>query len=245
MTRRLRRIWQKLRQRAWLAGQFLTGYEDTPPRNRLKASFAQNGEDLIAWHALYRLGIDLPAYLDIGAHHPFHLSNTALFHLHGSRGINIEPDPRLFAEFTRHRPGDINLNLGVAEQAGELEFHRLSDPSLSTFSATEAAAAMRATGCTLEARLRIPVTTASRVLAEHAFAPDFLSIDIEGGDLAVLRTLDFTRWRPAIICVETLEFSTGRKNPAIAEWLAGQDYRAYADTHVNTLFIDARRAFQR
>jgi hypothetical protein len=33
-------------------------------------SFAQNGEDLIVWHALHGLGITRPRYLDIGAHHP-------------------------------------------------------------------------------------------------------------------------------------------------------------------------------
>jgi hypothetical protein len=38
--------------------------------------------------------------------------------------------------------------------------------------------------------------------------PDFLSVDTEGMDLEILRSLAFDRSRPAVVCVETLVFGT-------------------------------------
>ena len=77
--------------------------------NQYKVSYSQKGEDLIIKHIFDGLGIVEPSYLDIGAHHPYHISNTALFYKNGSRGINIEPDPDLFVEINRVRKEDINL----------------------------------------------------------------------------------------------------------------------------------------
>ena len=49
-------------------------------RNKfLKNSYSQCGEDLIVEFILNGLKIKHPTYMDIGAHHPFYLSNTALF----------------------------------------------------------------------------------------------------------------------------------------------------------------------
>ena len=173
------------------------------------------------------------------------LSNTALFHLLGASGMNIEPDPSLFREFLRQRPGDINLNIGIAPEAGELTFFRMTEPSLSTFSPVEAERMLREEGVLLAARMRIPVDTINAVLARHNFTPDFLSCDTEGNDLTILQSYDFHQRRPAVICVETISFSThgeGRKNTAIADYLSSQGYRVHADTTINTIFVDAQRA---
>jgi len=48
-------------------------------QNYWSKSYCQSGEDLILSLAFYSLGISRPTYLDIGAHHPEYLSNSALF----------------------------------------------------------------------------------------------------------------------------------------------------------------------
>ena len=50
-----------------------------------KKSYSQTGEDIIIKTALADLGISKPSYLDIGAHHPYYLNNTALFYKQGSQ----------------------------------------------------------------------------------------------------------------------------------------------------------------
>lgn len=210
----------------------------------LKLSYAQSGEDLLARRALISLGIPQPRYLDIGAHHPTELSNTALFNFLGSHGVNVEPDPVLFQAFPRHRPRDLNLNVGVGPIAGEMTFFRMANPSLNTFSADEAHRVAREEGIPIITHTSVQIETPDAILARAGFVPEFVSIDTEGHDLAILQSFDFNRHRPAIICVETLTFSTrrrGRKQPEIAAFLATADYRPHADTHLNTLFIDDRR----
>jgi hypothetical protein len=86
---------------------FLT--ENTVVNKFKKTSYSQSGEDVIVKFIFDCIGISKPTYLDVGAHHPYYISNTALFYESGSIGINIEPDPLLFKEFLNHRKNDIKL----------------------------------------------------------------------------------------------------------------------------------------
>jgi len=50
-----------------------------------KISYSQCGEDLIISHIIKSLSIQTPTYIDVGAHHPFYLSNTAYFYNGGCK----------------------------------------------------------------------------------------------------------------------------------------------------------------
>jgi hypothetical protein len=102
--------------------------------NFKKVSYAQCGEDLIIQCIFNLRGIDKPSYIDIGANHPFFISNTRLFYEKGCRGINIEANPDLLGDFMKYRPRDINLNVGIYENEAELDFYIMKDNTLSTFS---------------------------------------------------------------------------------------------------------------
>ena len=238
---RLKRVARKLRLRLRLACQFATRFEVEQQRQTCKITYSQCGEDMIVWFIFSILKRPCRTYLDIGAHHPTYLSNTALFSLFGARGMNIEPDPVLFAEFPRQRPRDINLNVGVAEKAGDMPFFKMSDPSLNTFSESEAESIARHRGVTIESRGLVRVETIRSILNQWDFVPDFLSIDVEGKDLEILRTYDFDRRRPLVISAETLGRAPNgcdQKNTALIDFLASKGFRAYADTYINTIFVD-------
>ena len=50
---------------------------------------------------------------------------------------------------------------------------------------------------------QVPVRTLDSILAEVGFARvDFLSVDVEGAELAVLRGLSIERYRPRLILIE-------------------------------------------
>ncbi len=233
-----RRI-RKLRLFVRLVSSLRSSRADPP-----KISFAQSCEDLLARQILLSLGIPQPRYFDIGAHHPFDLSNTALFHFLGCHGINVEPDPVLFEAFPRHRPQDLNLNVGVGPVPGEMTFFRMAHPALNTFSADEAHRIAAEEGIPIVGQISVRIETPDAIITRAGYVPDFVSIDTEGHDLTILQSFDFDRHRPAVICVESLTFSTrgqGRKLPEIAAFLESAGYRAHADTHLNTLFVDERR----
>jgi len=212
-----------------------------------RTSYAQSGEDMIVDFIFRAIGVGQPTYLDVGAHHPTHLSNTHFFYSRGCHGVNVEPDPDLFQAFVTLRPDDINLNVGVGDGAqGCLPFHVMSTRTLNTFSATEAARYCESGLHRLERVVDVPVFSINTVIDEHfgGLAPDFVSIDVEGLDLEIVRSIDLKKYRPAVVCVETLTFSETRqetKVPEIAEYLRAQDYMVYADTYINTIFVDRVR----
>ena len=85
----------------------------------------------------------------------------------------------------------------------------------------------------------MPLLNINDVMAEHFKGPPtFLSVDTEGLDLAILMSVDYTRFRPKIICAETLLSSTTRMRPEIREFMAAQGYVERGGSFVNTIFID-------
>lgn len=169
-------------------------------------AYSQDGEDMV----LRRLFERKPSgfYVDVGAHHPFRFSNTCYFYRRGWRGINIDPNPDAIKAFLRDRPADINLSVGVSEEPGNIAFHFFNEPALNTFDAQLAAERARIPGYRLVETRSVPVRRLDDLLAE--FLPrdqkiDFLSVDVEGLDLSVLRSNDWNRFRPHLLLVEAHE----------------------------------------
>jgi FkbM family methyltransferase len=189
------------------------------------------------------LGRKETRYLDVGAHDPWFLSNTALFYEKGPSGVCVEPDPTLCRNLRRHRRRDVCLNAGVAPGEGsEADFYVLSASTLSTLSREEAQRRV-AEGHTIDAVVRVPLVSVNALLHERFDrCPEFVSIDVEGLDEAVLRSMDFDRFRPDVICVETLLHSAERhlwkKLDATGAFMEDRGYISYADTFINTLFVN-------
>lgn len=208
-----------------------------------RISYAQFGEDIILRNLFDIMGVAMPGYLDIGAHHPKYLSNTYVFYRKGSSGVCIEPDPSLAAFIKRKRPRDVVLGVGIADQPGALDFFVMSSSTLNTFSEEEAIHA-ETLGHRIEKKLRIPVITVNEAFEHCERTPDFVSIDVEGLDESVVSSIDFERFRPTVFCVETLTYSEkgeGAKKEDIFEIFSKQGFFAFADTHVNTIFVDESR----
>ena len=209
-----------------------------------KESFAQCGEDLIVEFVFQALRIPRFTYLDIGAHHHSHFSNTCRFYRQGMRGVCVEPDPDLFETLADKRPEDQHVNAGISDVDQEaLPFYILSASTLNTF-CREEALRLAATGAhTLRRITRVPMISIPSLLARYFpdKAPDFLSVDVEGLDLQILRAIDFSCIRPKVICVETLSYSELRqetKDTGAKELLERAGYFLYADTYINSIFVD-------
>jgi FkbM family methyltransferase len=215
-----------------------------PPR-RMPNSYSQCGEDRILSFLYYQLGISKPRYLDVGTWHPSESNNTYLFYQNGARGVCVEPNPSLIPLITQVRPEDKVLNLGIAEPgAGPCDYFSFSDPQLNTFDAEEANARVQSGIYKLENQFPVPTMPLSTVLAEHfPQGLDLLSLDAEGLDLTILKTVDFAVHRPLSICVETVGYSETlhrAKSTEIHELMFANGYVEYADTYVNTIFVDGR-----
>ncbi len=208
-------------------------------------TFSQTGEDLLIKSASRFLEITDPTYLDIGANHPIYLSNTFLFYLAGSRGVCIEPNPSLASFFQKKRPRDTVLQIAIAPTNGITTLHIVSDNALSTTAKTQAAHFKQSSKHSVVQEIKVPAKTMADIIDEYfpAKDPDIISLDIEGMDLQVLESFDFHRSRPPIFCVETLtydEAKNGKKITQIIDLMVSRDYFVFADTFLNTIFVDKR-----
>jgi FkbM family methyltransferase len=206
-----------------------------------RKSYAQCGEDMIIRFVFDAMKIDRPRFLDLGAHHPTYLSNTYALYAQGSRGVNVDASPSAIAAFGRMRPEDVNLNVGVGPEPGELTFHEMSVPTLSTFSAAQAKGYEAEGSARIVSSRPVAVLTFHDIVREHFDGPpDFVSLDVEGLDVAILESIDFSSCRPTVFCVETLTYSSARQGDridAIDPIMQAAGYMRYADTHVNTIYV--------
>ena len=209
-----------------------------------RKSWSQCGEDLILRYLFDLLGIARPSYIDIGAHHPWYYNNTYLFYRQGARGVNVEPDPSLHAALRRGRRHDINLNIGIGPQAAELDFYVMSQRTLNTFSTIEANKYVEQHGLSVVETRRIAVQTFAQTVDAHlGRTPDLVSLDVEGLDLDILRSIDFASYRPQVWCLETLSYAAGDgsgiKSPEIHALMLENGYMLYADTYINSIYVAA------
>jgi FkbM family methyltransferase len=207
-----------------------------------RKSWSQCGEDLILRFLFDLLHIARPSYIDIGAHHPWYYNNTYLFYRQGAHGVNIEPDPSLHASLCRGRPRDVNLNIGIGPHAAELDFYVMSSRTLNTFSVSEARKYVEEHGLNIVETKQIKVQTFAQTVDTHlGHTPDLVSLDVEGLELDILRSIDFAQYRPHVFCIETLSYEGGKgsgvKNAEIHALMLQNEYKMYADTYINSIYV--------
>ena len=216
-----------------------------------RKSWSQCGEDLILRYLFDLLHIARPSYIDIGAHHPWYYNNTYLFYRRGARGVNVEPDPSLHARLRSGRGRDTNLNIGIGSREDEMDFYVMSNRTLNTFSPVEARKYVAQHGLRIVETRRIRVQTFAQAVEAHlGRTPDLVSLDVEGLELEILRSIDFEQHRPHVFCIETLSYNSGNgsgvKNADIHALMLEKEYMLYADTYINSIYVAKRswRALQ-
>ena len=172
-----------------------------------KLSFSQEGEDLI----LNRIFDNQKTgfYVDIGAHHPQRFSNTYHFYLNGWRGINIDAMPGSMELFDKLRPGDINIEIPISNNAEELIYYQFNDPALNGFSAELSEQRNEHEKYTIISKKKLKTEKLSFILDRYAppvKVIDFMSIDVEGLDFEVLMSNDWAKFRPRFLIVEDFLF---------------------------------------
>lgn len=207
--------------------QFVLGYDSFAP------SFASAGEDMILRHLV---GSDKRGgfYVDVGAFHPVRSSNTYFFYLQDWRGLNVEARPGSKELFDRVRPRDINVEAGVSGARGELTYHFIGpDSTMNSFDR----GFLESIGMLGEVKREIPIQVyplaeiLDRQLPAGQFI-DFMNVDVEGHDLAVLRSNDWARFRPRFVVVED---AAPEDTSEVVRFMASQAYEVCAR---NVIILD-------
>jgi FkbM family methyltransferase len=203
-------------------------------------NYSQTGEDAIIRSLLDETQPGI--YVDVGCNHPIHWSNTLSLYLHGWRGVNIDANPELIERFKATRLRDIAVCAAISDQEGDLVFHEFEDHLVSTVS-EEVLAEWQSKWKKRSERV-VKTRTLTSVLRE-TLKPgteiDLLSVDVEGHDLNVLRSIDLDEFRPKLILVEMHRLNLQRaEEHSIINYLDRQDFRPIGYDTLNGYFVDRR-----
>lgn len=213
----------------------------------IRHSYSQDHEDLLIDKLLnYKLD---GFYVDVGAYDPNRFSNTKRFYEKGWMGINIEPDYISYQKFVEHRERDINLNIGIAEEDSELTFYKMDTQTLSTFDKNEAEEYIKQ-GYKIVEEKKIPVKTLANVFEENLAGKsiDFMSVDTEGFDMQVLKSNDWKKYSPRLICIESVKHNydhetaidneeSKNKSNNQESFLISKRYKKVFDNGLNSIYL--------
>ena len=221
-----------------------TVYSIVPPPY-IPPSYSQAGEDAVLRFLFNDKKLKKISYLELGTNTPDFGNNTYLFYKYGFRGVCVEADKTLIPRIKKTRPGDKVLNVGVSISGEkEADFYIFDISGINTFDKEEAEKRAAFGTYKIKATVKVPLVNINTLIAENFdHYPDLLSIDIEGLDLAVLKSLDYEKYPLPVICVETCTYSENHirpKDPTIGDFLLGKGYEVYADTYINTIFVNKK-----
>ena len=140
-------------------------------------------------------------YIDVGCHHPLINNNTYILYKRGWKGINVDLDFNSIDMFNYFRPKDHNIQIALSNKIGFTDlyfFHNRSAKNTITKSRGKGAKSIK----------RVKTDTLNNIIKNSKINTkkiDFLSIDVEGNELNVLKGLNFKKHRPKIISIEFIK----------------------------------------
>lgn len=162
--------------------------------NLLLESKSENGQDLFALFSnKYKRG---GTFLEFGAYDGVTFSNTFLLErLLNWSGVLLDPIPRHFEEMKLNRNC---ISIHAAITASKKEFVKILESPASNLSKPVSKRSIT------DKTHKVLAFTLSEIIDKYfpTKSLDFLSIDVEGEDLEILATIDFSKYEINSICVE-------------------------------------------
>lgn len=147
----------------------------------------------------YKNGI----YVDVGAHDGVSINNTLYFEKNNNwTGINIEPLKTVFDKLVLNRPTSINLNCAVCNTDGETDFFcntgytEMISGIKDTFDSRHLQRLQRENKQNGSSTTVIKVNTRKLETifdTHHISTVNYLSIDVEGAEFEVIKSINFDK----------------------------------------------------
>lgn len=171
-----------------------------------KKSYSQFAEDLLI-QLFLRDKVVEKFYVDIGCHHPRRGSNTYLLYQKNWSGllVDLERDKVLACQLAR--PRDKVILAAVSDQEKLVDIY--SPKKFSTNTTINVEGVVNKGGYIKIGEIQ--TRTLNSILYENKVPKNFslLSIDVEGVDFQVLKSINLNEYRPQVICIECWESSDG------------------------------------
>ena len=175
-----------------------------------KRTYSMFGEDLIIKEFFKKKKNGF--YVDVGCYHPLDGNNTYLLHKKGWKGINLDINKLSIELFNVARKKDFNVNVAVSNKSKRVKvYYRKKINMLNTINKSFAKNKFKKGFQTNS----INSNTLNSIIKQSKFKNkkiDFLNIDIEGNELNALKSINFKKYQPTLICVEIHNFKMIHKN---------------------------------
>lgn len=188
---------------------------------------SQNGEEILIWDLFSRRNQGF--FVDVGAHDGVALSNTYFLEAVGWSGILVEANPELCSAAARARPFSKAVHAAASATECEVSFTVADNVSALSSLTPDLARIRREGGSTREIMVR--AMTLDSLLEDVNEPIDFVSIDVEGGEMDVLRGFDLARFAPQLLVIED-----NHDQGELDAYLAPRGYKRFAKIEQNIFF---------
>ena len=200
---------------------------------------SQHGED--RWLEQYFEGRRDGFFVEVGAYDGVVLSNSFYLESIGWRGLLVEPNPGKAAECRENRPLAKVFECAAvgSGNAGEVSFEVVEGGEVYSTLAMSPEHSARLAQYGLQARKIIVRGRTLDSILEEARLPrvDYVSIDVEGGELDVLRGFSLQRWHPAVVMIEVNERI---RRPEIRDAFTSSGYVYLRTLGINDVYVPLR-----
>jgi FkbM family methyltransferase len=182
-------------------------------------------------------------FLDIGAHDGITYSNSYFFEKYRNfNGICLEPNPLVFEKLIKNRKCDC-LNSAASYADGFAKFTKISGYSEMLSGLEEfrdprhndrAKIEINVNGGEIET-IEVATVNVNRLVENRSI--DFITIDIEGGELDVLKTLDFNKFDCRVLVVE---INYENQKNQISELLMNNHFFIYKRVGSDYIYLNIR-----
>ena len=160
--------------------------------------------------------------------------------LRGWNGVLIEPSPTQFAKAAGARRVPC-LQVAVADRTGEAEFLDVQEGYTQMSGLTESYAENLRATVEGDPRhkgqlIKVPIRTLPDILDEHGLKKiDYVSLDVEGGEMAILSAFPFDRYDITAWTIENNQALT-----EIPELMVSKGYRRSEAIGVDDVYVKIR-----
>jgi len=193
-----------------------------------RLSVSQFSEDILVWDYFGRKRGGF--FVEVGANHPKDLSQTWLLEQNGWEGILIEPQSECCERLRHERKSSkvFQIACGSPEQKGNAPFFISAENIFSSLQRQVNDAGLRYVGSETVAVLPL-----DEVLAGVGDPKiDFVSIDVEGTELDVLKGFSLVKHQPGLLIVEDHLHSL-----AVHSHISARGYKLVKRTGCNSWYI--------
>ena len=140
-------------------------------------------------------------YVDVGCWDPMRENTTYALYRKGWRGVNVDIDQAKIDVFNIRRRHDVNIASAVSDHVGVARYYQQG-----TWSVLNSLEKVPISQRQKWREIEVSTNTLTNILDSTRYKNrqiDFLSVDVESHEVPVLKSLDYERYSPRVICVET------------------------------------------